>query len=129
MIKVNQSIRYSVTSGICLLLGMTLIALFSSWGLHYSLATVIAFCFVGVFGFTLHCYWTFDVERSFPSFARYVSVIAVNVPLTIVLIGMAHDVAGFSVPKATALAYLILFVWNYLAVKWAVVRGLSGKAQ
>ena len=122
MTSVGQTIRYSAVSGVCLLLGMTLIPLFSAAGLHYALATVAAFCLIAVIGFYLHCHWTFDVKRSPGSFVRYVSAMGLNLPLTIGLIGVAHDLVGLSVAISTAVASSILLVWNYIAVKWAVAR-------
>ncbi|HEX5257685.1 MAG TPA: GtrA family protein [Sphingomicrobium sp.] len=128
MINVREPLRYSAVSAICLLLGTTLIPLLSSWGLHYSIATVAAFSIVAVIGFTLHCYWTFDVERSLASFVRYVGAIALNIPLMIVIIAIAHEIAGFSVTRSTMIASSILLAWNYLAVRWAVACPPSGEA-
>lgn len=126
MIHVPQTLRYSMVSGVCLLLGLILIPLLSEWGLHYALATSITFCLIAVFGFLAHCYWTFGVERRLSSFFRYVSAIAMNLPLTIILIGVAHDLLSMSVAASTAMASAILFVWNYLAARWAILQHSPG---
>jgi len=123
MSAVAQTFRYSVTSGICLLLGMTLIPLFTMWGLHYALATCVAFCIVCVIGFVLHSFWTFGVQSNFVAFLRYVSTMALNLPLTIVLIAVGHDLADLSVAMSTVIASAVLFFWNYLSVRWAVSHG------
>lgn len=117
-----QTFRYSVASGICLVLGMTLIPLFSWGGLHYTLATCLAFLIVCAVGFFLHCFWTFSVETSLKSFVRYASAMALNLPLTIVLIAIGHDFVGLSVVVSAAAASLVLIAWNFLAVRWAVSR-------
>lgn len=129
MINIPRTLRYSAVSGLCLLLGLILIPLLSGWGLHYAVATFIAFCLIAVFGFLAHCHWTFGVERKLSSFIRYVSAITLNLPLTIVLIGIGHDLLHMSVAVSTAMASAILFVWNYLAARWAVLRNLSGVSQ
>lgn len=129
MIDIPQTLRYSVVSGACLLLGMTLIPLLSWWGLHYAVATFIAFCLIAIIGFLSHSYWTFDVGRKLSSFVRYVSTIALNLPLTIILISIGHDLFGISVAVSTALASAMLFVWNYLAARWAVLQHLPGAPQ
>ena len=122
MSQIAQTFRYSITAGICLLLCMTLIPLFNFWGLHYVLATCLAFCIICVVGFFLHCFWTFGVESNFKSFVRYVSTMAINLPLTIAIIAIGHDFASLSVAVSTALASMILFIWNYLSIRWAVAR-------
>lgn len=129
MIDIPQTFRYSIVSGACLLLGLTLIPLLNWWGLHYALATFAAFCLIAVIGFLAHCYWTFGVERKFSSFVRYVSAIALNLPLTIILIGIGHDLLGISVAVSTAAASATLFVWNYLAARWAVLQHSPGASQ
>lgn len=123
MRQLAQSFRYSITSGICFLLGVTLIPLLTWWGLHYALATCVAFFMICAVGFYVHCFWTFSVESTFKSFIRYVSTLALNLPLTIALIAVGHDLADLSVAAATAMASVILFIWNYLGVRWAVSSG------
>ncbi len=127
MIDIPQTLRYAAVSSVCLALGVTLIPLFSHWGLHYALATTLAFGIIAAIGFVLHCTWTFSVERSFAAFLRYVSAMALNLPLTVILIGLGHDLAGLPVWMSTLLASAALFLWNYLAVRWAVLRGVSGR--
>lgn len=129
MIDIPQTFRYSVVSGFCLLLGLVLIPSLSWLGLHYAVATAIAFCLIAITGFLLHSYWTFGVQRKLSSFVRYVAAIALNLPLTIVLIGIGHDLLGLSVAVSTALASGMLFAWNYLVAHWAVLRRLPGAPQ
>ena len=124
---ISQALRYSVVSGVCLLLGLTLIPLFTRWGLHYSIATCMAFGLIAVVGFFLHSFWTFGVERSLMSFIRYVSSMAFNLPLTIMLIGFCDSFVGLSITVSTAIASAVLIVWNYLAIRWAVLHRISGE--
>ena len=119
---VPQGLRYSVISAICLLLGTILIPLFSRTGLHYAVATFVAFLLVALIGFFLHSVWTFRVERTLASLVRYVSAMALNLPLMILLIAVGHDLLGLSVAVSTAIASAALFAWNFLAVRWAVLR-------
>jgi len=126
MTRTGEAIRYSVVSGICFVLGLTLIPAFASYGLHYAIATIFAFVIVVLVGFLLHCYWTFSVERSMAAFSRYLGAMLVNLPLTILLIGAGHDGFGLTIPTATVVASALLFLWNYIAVKWAVRRVPTG---
>ncbi len=129
ILRLPAGFRYSVVAGICFVLGAVLIPAFSALGLHYALATVIAFVIVTVVGFACHCQWTFQVERSWEGYLRYTSAMLLNLPLTIILIGLAHDKAGLSVAWSASLASGILFVWNFVAVRWAVLRSSKGKAR
>lgn len=129
MRRVAETFRYSVVSGICFVLGLVLIPAFALSGMHYAVATGVAFAIILLTGFLLHSYWTFGVERSFAAFSRYLSAMLVNLPLTILLIGIGHDGFGFSVATATAAASILLLLWNYFAVKWAVGRATTGNVQ
>lgn len=126
MKRAAETLRYGIVSGICFLLGLVLIPAFAMMGLHYALATCAAFAIVVLTGFLLHCCWTFSVERSPASFWRYLGAMLINLPLTILLIGAGHDGFGLSVAAATAVASTLLFLWNYIAVKWAVGRPKIG---
>lgn len=127
MTAIPQPFRYAAVSGLCLGLSMLLIPLLSISGLHYALATFIAFCIIAVVGFFLHSLWTFSVPFRFSSFAMYVSALAINLPLTVLLIAIAHDLARFDIAISTAFASAVLFIWNYLAARWAVLRPSGAK--
>ena len=129
MIKALPTVRYAAVSAICLILSMALIPLFNLWGIHYALATIAVFALVAVVGFSLHCRWTFSAKPTLESFFRYVSAMTFNLPLTIILIGVGHDVVGLSVTIATAIASSLLFLWNYAAVRWAVIKRTTGVQQ
>ena len=121
-----STIRYTMVSGICLALNIMIITLLSAVGLHYAVATIISFCLICLIGFALHCQWTFSVERSIGSLIRYVAAMAMNLPLTILLIAVFHDFAKFTVGSSAIIATLILFVWNYVAVKWSMGAASKG---
>jgi putative flippase GtrA len=116
-------LRYGIIAGICFVLGATLIPFFSWLGMHYSIATLIAFMVVALIGFALHSQWTFKVERSVAGLARYTGAMLLNLPLTVIFIGIAHDGFGVPVLYAAPLSSILLFVWNYIAVEWAVSNG------
>lgn len=125
--RLSQTFRYGVVSAFCLIFGVTLISTINSWGIHYSFATVMAFSIVAIVGFVLHCFWTFSVERTLPSFIRYLSALGLNIPLTIILIGIGHDLLGLTVPISTLAASILLFLWNFFAARWALVKSASGE--
>lgn len=127
MIDLSQTVRYGIVSGICLTLCLVTVPLLDHFGIHYAIATFVGFCLSAVTGFLLHSRWTFGVERSFIAFSRYVLAVSLNLPLTILLIGIGHDLLGLTVTTATLLASAILVVWNYIAARWAILRPLSAR--
>lgn len=129
MIGLAQPFRYWTVSGFCLILGTVLIPLLNWWGLHYVFATFASFCTLVLAGFFLHSFWTFAVERTAASFLRYLSAMALNLPLTTVLIAVGHDLLGLSVAASSVLASATLFSWNFFAVRWAVVRPRVGNRE
>ena len=122
MIDIPETFRYSAVSALCMVLSLILIPLLSSWGMHYAAATLVAFCLNAIIGFCAHSFWTFQEQFRLSSFIRYVSAIAINFPLTVLLIGTSHDVMKLPIYMSTILSTIILFVWNYIAARWAVVR-------
>lgn len=120
MIVGPRSVRYGIVATICFALSVTLVPLFNGLGLHYVLATIATFCLVAVVGFSLHCRWTFAATPSLESFLRYVSAMALNLPLTVILIGVTHDGIGLSVALSSLVASTLLTLWNFVAVRWAI---------
>jgi putative flippase GtrA len=90
-------------------------------GFHYVLSTVIAFALAVALGFSLHSTFTFEQRPSVKSFLRYTAGMAMNFPAWIALLFLFCDVLGLSVPVASAVATILLFVWNFAASRWAIV--------
>lgn len=120
-----STFRYWVVSAICWLLNVILIPLINACGLHYTLAILAAFCLVAIVGFSLHCCWTFNVKPTFESFLRYVSAMILNLPLTIILIGIGHNFVGLSVAISTVMVSILLILWNFIAVRWAILPRIT----
>ncbi len=90
-------------------------------GLHYVASSFISFAIVVVLGYLLHSGWTFRaVVRSGPSFARYALVASANLPLSLAGMFLFVDLLGFSVPIASPLVTVLLFVMNYVGNRWAL---------
>ena len=57
------------------------------------------------------------------SFARYLGAMAFNLPLSIMLLFLFHDLAHLPMIIASPLATIALFVANYFLSAWAIVGG------
>lgn len=122
MTALSVPARYLLVSGLCWLMWMVGIPALNHAGIHYAPATAIAFTVIAITGFWLHCWITFDAERTLRAFLRYNAAMLLNLPVTIIIIGIGHDGLGLPVFAATLLASVLLFLWNYVAIAWAVKR-------
>jgi putative flippase GtrA len=90
-------------------------------GLHYLTSTLIAFAIVVPWGYGLHSFFTFDREMSARSLFLYALGMAVNLPLSIILMFVFCSVAGIPVAFAVPATTLMLFVWNFVSSRWAIL--------
>jgi putative flippase GtrA len=113
--------RYFLVGLTCALLHNAIMIGGDLAGLHYVASNCISFATVTSFGFLLHCAFTFEQRPSVKSFLRYAASMAANFPASIALMFLFCDVAGLTVPVAAPLATVVLFAWNFLASRWAIV--------
>jgi putative flippase GtrA/SAM-dependent methyltransferase len=95
------------------------------FGVHYVVSSVVSFVVVVVVGYALHTKVTFQAARGFASFVRYAAAMSANYPLIVALLFLMVTLAGLPVLIASPAGTLILFGWNYLASRWAIVRARS----
>ena len=123
-------LRYTIVAASCALLHNAIIIGMDWLGIHYVVASFVSFVVVASVGYLLHCAFTFDAERSPASFGRYLAAMALNLPLSIVLLFLFHDLCGLAMVIASPAATVALFVVNYFLSAWAILggraRGTSG---
>ena len=113
--------RFLVVGFACALLHNAIMIIGDRVGLHYAVSSVLSFCIVVTLGYRLHSSWTFaDTERSRSSFGRYALIASANLPLSIAGMFMLVDLGGMSVPLASPLVTVMLFVFNFAASRWAL---------
>ena len=96
-------------------------------GLHYAASSVISLFVVTTFGYHLHSRWTFsDASRGRTSFMRYFATVSANFPLSLLGLFVFVDLIGVSVPAASIAVTVILFVFNFTAIRWALRLRRSG---
>ena len=96
------------------------------WHIHYAVSCVLSYAIVVVLGFALHVRFTFGQQASLDSFGRYALAMAANYPVTLALLFVMCDVAGWPVAIAAPVATVIMMVWNFLASRWAIVGKPAG---
>jgi putative flippase GtrA len=79
---------------------------------------------VAPLGYYLHCRFTFHKALSIAGFLRFMVGIAIAYPLLLALMALFCSGFGLPVPIASPLATVVLFFFNYLSARWAIVRRL-----
>ena len=92
------------------------------WHVHYIVSCVLSYVIVIVLGFLLHTRFTFAQVPTLAAFARYALSMAANYPVTLGLLFLMCDFAGWPVAIATPTATVLMLVWNFLASRWAIMR-------
>ena len=96
----------------------------------YVWSTVFAFVLLVLVGYALHCLYTFSEKLSWSGLARYTGAMLLTLPLSLVGIYLFRGLAHLPMWIASPLLTLSLFVWNFIATRWAVVtRVLTGKKE
>jgi putative flippase GtrA len=113
------------TVGLACALLHNLIMIGGDWlGLHYVVSSLLSFGIVNAFGYRLHSGWTFPgAQRGKLSFARYALTMSANLPLSIAGMFVFVDLAGLAVALAAPLVTVLLAIYNYLGVRWALRAG------
>lgn len=113
--------RFVVVSVACALLHNAIVIAGDGLGLHYAAASLLSFAAVVLFGYWMHCAWTFPgAARGAMSLARYALSMSANLPLFVAGMFLAVDVAGLAVGLAAPLVTVLLWAFNFLATRWAL---------
>jgi putative flippase GtrA len=113
--------RFVVTGGLCALLNNTLVIVLVHAGFGSAVASVMAFGPVLLIGYALHSVFTFGTAPSGLSFRRYAFAMAANFPIWIAALYVFCEVLKVSVAIAAPATTVLIFLWNYVSVKWAFI--------
>ena len=91
-------------------------------GLHYGISLVVSYLLVVVLGFALHVRFTFGQPATREAFWRYAIAMVANYPATLALLFVLCDLAKIPVVIAAPIATVVMFAWNYIVTRWAIVR-------
>jgi putative flippase GtrA len=115
--------RFAIVGFVCAATHNAILLAADLWHIHYALSCAISYVVVVLLGFALHVRYTFRRPASAASFWRYCLSMAANYPATLALLFLMCDVAGWPVAIAAPVATVLLFAANFLASRWAIVRG------
>jgi putative flippase GtrA len=111
--------RFVFVGAACALLSNGSIILLVRYGLSSVTASALAFGPVLLAGYALHSIFTFGLQPSRLTFARYALATAANFPLCVAALYVLGDVLRIPIAIAAPLTTALLFLWNYVAARWA----------
>lgn len=121
-------LRFAVVGLACAGLHTAIMILSDRIGIHYTIAALISYVVVVVIGFLLHVFFTFASDLARASLWRYALAMAANYPLTLLLLFIMCDLAGWPMMVAAPAATVLLFAWNYGTSRRAILRSPSSTA-
>lgn len=124
MTRLPTPSRYAIVGLACALLHNVIMIGLDRWHLHYALSALVSFAVVVLVGYALHVSYTFREQTSLASLWRYTVGMATNYPLNVALLFLMCDVAGLPMVIAAPAATVLLFGWNFLLSRWAIVRSV-----
>ncbi|WP_155265309.1 GtrA family protein [Sphingomonas segetis] len=121
-VLLRQSGRYLWGGAMCALLHNALVIGLASGGIPYPLALVISFLVTVPIGYLFHSAVTFGEPRSWGRLMRFMAGSLAGFGWSAALMIGLHNGLGLPIVVATPLATVALFLWNFTAARWAIVR-------
>lgn len=113
--------RYLVIGLVCAGIHNLLMLATTMAGIHYLPALVVSFLVLAPTAYGLHSRYTFERALGWDRFARFAGGLLVGFPINLVLMVVLVSGLDLPVPTATLIATVILFAWNYLSARWAIL--------
>lgn len=90
-------------------------------GVHYIIALLFSVLILAPIGYALHSFYTFERDMEPIRFMRFTGGLIAAFPLNLALMMVLVSGIGLGVPLATLLCTGLLFLWNYLSARWAIL--------
>lgn len=89
--------------------------------IHYTVALVVSLAVTGLAGYLLHSLYTFERDLAGARLMRFVSGLLAGFVINLLLMFALCDGLGVPVPIATPIATIALFLFNFVAARWAIL--------
>jgi putative flippase GtrA len=111
-----------MVGALCALLSNVAVIALVRQGFSSVTASVLAFGPVLIIGYVLHALFTFATQPSRATFLRYALAMLANFPLWAAALYLFGDILHMSITLVAPATTVLIFLWNYLAARWAWVR-------
>lgn len=113
--------RYMLVGLICAAIYNAIIIAGDMLGIHYMITLVVSVLILAPTAYTLHSLFTFERGMERMLFLRFAGAMLAAFPINFALMVLLVSGLGLRVPVATLLCTGLLFGWNYLSARWAIV--------
>jgi putative flippase GtrA len=114
--------RFALVGALCALLSNVAVIALVRQGFSGLAASLLAFGPVLITGYVLHTMFTFATQPSRVTFVRYALAMLANFPLWAAVLYLFGDLLHVSITLLAPATTVLIFLWNYLAARWAWVR-------
>lgn len=105
---------YAVVAVVCVVLNNSLLVGLDYAGLHYVFSALTAAAIIIPISYVLHCQFTYSTNEQRTNFLIYAIFQSANVPATLVLLFLLHDLAGIPMAGSAILLTIIMAAYNFL---------------
>ena len=120
--------RFALVGLVCAAIYNAIVIGLDVWHVHYGVSYLIAFAPVVAIGYALHVHFTFQERASIASLWRYTLGMAANYPISLVLLFIMCDLCGWPVAVAAPTTTVLMYLWNFLTARWAIVRSAATRS-
>ncbi len=114
--------RYIAVGIACAAIHNAIVIACDALAVHYAIALVISFLVLLPLGYALHSVYTFERDLGPMRFLRFAGGLLTGFPINLALMALLISGLGLGVPIATLLCTGMLFLWNYLSARWAILQ-------
>ena len=114
--------RYVQVAILCALINNIAVIAADYLGFHYAVGLVAAFILGNGVGYVLHAGYTFRTRRRLGALGKFYGATLVGFCWTALLIAALCDGLGLRAALAMPIVTVVLFAWNYLTARWAVLE-------
>lgn len=119
---------FALTGGICAVLNIAVLLVGEFLGMHYAASVTASFVICVLVGFLLHCRFTYSTAPDLTGFLRYTSAMALNFPLSLLVLWLFHDIIGLAMLSAAVASTGALSAYNLIGSRWAILPARPGTA-
>jgi putative flippase GtrA len=122
---IGQSVRYSLMGAICACASNLIIIGSNLAGINDQVAIVLAVATVTPLGYLLQSRFTYGSPLSLQRFMRFVCGVGVGTLWFVLLMTLFQRIIEMPVWIASPLTTLLVFIWNFVASRWAILRRMQ----
>lgn len=123
-LAVPKELRYLAVGVTCAVISNILLIGIVSLGIGYVWGSLIILAPVILLGYALHAAVTFGTRFSAAALLRFAATIVAGQPVWIAILFVLCDVLRLPIVVASPLGTVIMFLLNYVATHWAILRSV-----